>query len=208
MSDDGQSGGGGGGGYKLEYCPNNRAACKGPAPCKGTKLNKGEIRFGTVVDFRGNKSMSYRHYGCITAKVWTNLKKAYGAPEEIEGFDELNDTDKEKFRKAWEEGKVDPADVPPSAIADADEDDAPKKKGRPKKQPKADAEDGAEPKPRRAPRVRRPAKKVTDDEISPTEDEDFEDGGSNYGSGRKRKRSGAKRAPAKKRAKKDDDDDE
>lgn len=29
MSDDGQSGGGGGGGYKLEYGPNNRAACKG-----------------------------------------------------------------------------------------------------------------------------------------------------------------------------------
>ncbi len=28
MSDDGQSGGGGGG-YKLEYGPNNRAACKG-----------------------------------------------------------------------------------------------------------------------------------------------------------------------------------
>lgn len=27
MSDDGQNGGGGG--YKLEYCPNNRAACKG-----------------------------------------------------------------------------------------------------------------------------------------------------------------------------------
>lgn len=28
MSDDGQSGTGSGG-YKLEYCPNNRAACKG-----------------------------------------------------------------------------------------------------------------------------------------------------------------------------------
>jgi len=59
---------------------------------------------------------TYRHYGCITPKVWTNIKKGYGAPEEIEGFNELNDADKEKFRKAWEDGKVDPADVPPSAI--------------------------------------------------------------------------------------------
>jgi len=49
---------------------------------------------------------------------------------------------------------------------------------------------------------------VTDDEISPTEDEDFRDDGSNYGSGKKRKRGPAKRAPAKKKAKKDDDDDE
>jgi len=203
MSDDGQ---GGGGGYKIDYSPSNRAACKGPAPCKGTKLAKGELRFGTVVDFKGNKTMSYRHYGCITPKVWSNLKKSHDTPEEVEGFNELNDVDKEKFRKAWEEGKVDPADVPPSAVADAEEDDAPKKKGRPKKQPKAEGEEGAEPKPRRAPRARKPAKKMTDDEISHTEDED--DGGSNYGSGKKRKRGAAKKAMSKKKAKKDDDDDE
>lgn len=33
--------------YRLEYASTGRAACKAPEPCKGTKIEKGALRFGT-----------------------------------------------------------------------------------------------------------------------------------------------------------------
>ncbi|KAM0756158.1 zf-PARP-domain-containing protein [Meredithblackwellia eburnea MCA 4105] len=36
--------------YRLEYSKSARAACKGKKPCNGTKIEKGQLRFGTVVD--------------------------------------------------------------------------------------------------------------------------------------------------------------
>lgn len=54
MSDDG--GGRTAGVYRLEMSPTNRAACNGRQPCKGTKIQKGEVRFGTWVTIRENGS--------------------------------------------------------------------------------------------------------------------------------------------------------
>lgn len=33
--------------YRLEYASSGRAGCKAPEPCKGTKIDKGALRFGT-----------------------------------------------------------------------------------------------------------------------------------------------------------------
>lgn len=43
------------------------------------------------------------------------MKKTYGSPEEVEGFEELNNTDKEKIRAAWENEEVAAEDIPPTA---------------------------------------------------------------------------------------------
>lgn len=36
--------------YRIEYAPSGRAACKGPQPCNGSKIEKGALRLGAVVD--------------------------------------------------------------------------------------------------------------------------------------------------------------
>lgn len=189
--------------YKIEYSPNNRAACKGPKPCKGTKLSTGEMRLGTVNEVKGHISWAYRHYGCTTSTVFNNMKKAYGAASEVEGFDQLKPEDQEKFTKAWDKGEVEPEDVPASAKA-AEGEEAPKKKpSRPRKKQKTsdygddDDDEEDEPKPKKKAAPRRKKKKADSDDDE--DDEDDED----YNVGQKRKR-GGKKGSKKKGA--DDDD--
>jgi len=201
MADDG---GGTKAGYKFEYASTGRAMCKGPKPCNGTKLEKGAFRLGVVSDFRGHPTTSYRHYGCITKKVWENIKAAYSTVEDVEGYDTLNDEDKAKVRAAWEAGEVAAEDIPPSAVAGAEEEEtgaAKKKPGRPRKKQKTDDDDGSdEPKPKKkaAPRRKKKADSDDDADVSPSDDE----GGSDYGGGKKRKR------PSKKSPKKKAEDDD
>ena len=40
------------------------------------------------------------------------MKESLGEAEELDGFEDLNDEDKARVQKAWEEGHVDPEDVP------------------------------------------------------------------------------------------------
>ena len=40
------------------------------------------------------------------------MKESLGEAEELDGFEDLNDEDKARITKAWEEGHVDSADVP------------------------------------------------------------------------------------------------
>lgn len=193
-------------GYKFDYATTNRAQCKGPKPCKGTKLEKGVLRLGVVVDFRGHPTWTWRHYGCTTKKVFQNMKKSFAEADEIEGFTELKEADQEKIRTAWEKEEVAAEDIPATAVAGAEDDDeAPKKTSRPrKKQKREDDDDGSdEPKPKKkaAPRRKKKADSDEDAEISGSED----GGGSDYGAGKKRKRAPAKRSPKKKAAYDSDD---
>ncbi|KAJ3535013.1 hypothetical protein NM688_g7039 [Phlebia brevispora] len=136
------------GGYRLEYAGSARAKCKGPKPCAGTPIGKGELRVGSTVDFRGNTTFAWRHWGCVTAKVISNMKKSFEDADELDGFDELRDEDKEKIRTAWEVGHVADEDIPESARKkdeDGDEEEGegeegekPKKKKAPAKAPKKD----------------------------------------------------------------------
>ncbi|EGO03483.1 hypothetical protein SERLA73DRAFT_45622 [Serpula lacrymans var. lacrymans S7.3] len=141
-------------GYRLEYAASARAKCKGPKPCSGTTIPKGELRVGTVVDFRGNTSFAWRHWGCTTSKIISNMKSQFEDAAELDGFEELNEKDQNKIRKAWEDGKVADEDIPETARKpqgdDAEEEDEekPKKKRAPAKKKKDDAD--AEPKPKKA----------------------------------------------------------
>ncbi|KII91263.1 hypothetical protein PLICRDRAFT_105527, partial [Plicaturopsis crispa FD-325 SS-3] len=102
-------------GYRLELASSSRAKCKGPVPCKGTAIGKGELRMGSIVDFRGNTSYAWRHWGCVTPQVIANMKKSFDDAADLDGYDELPAAQQEKVTKAWAEGRVADEDIPDSA---------------------------------------------------------------------------------------------
>ncbi|KAI0765256.1 poly polymerase and DNA-ligase Zn-finger region-domain-containing protein [Fomes fomentarius] len=129
-------------GYRLEYASSGRAKCTGPKPCKGTPIGKGELRFGSLIDFQGKTSFQWRHWGCVTTRIINNMKNNFNEADELDGFDDLNDEDQKRVEKAWEDGRVAPEDVPETAKKgdgeEEDEEDKPKKRGK----KKAEEDDG------------------------------------------------------------------
>ncbi|KAF8449007.1 poly polymerase and DNA-ligase Zn-finger region-domain-containing protein [Boletus edulis BED1] len=107
-------------GYRLEYASSARAKCKGSKPCTGTPILKGTLRVGSVVDIKGHTNFAWRHWGCTTAKIITNMKAAFSDPEDLDGFEELKEEDQARVRRAWEEGQVADEDIPASARKPAD----------------------------------------------------------------------------------------
>ncbi|KAJ7690163.1 hypothetical protein B0H16DRAFT_1589752 [Mycena metata] len=188
------------GGYRLEYAKSSRAKCKGGKPCKGTTLEKGELRFGSLVEMMGKTSFAWRHWGCTTAKVLANVKKVHDAADEVDGFEELSAEDQARVSKAWEEGHVADEDIPESARKpagdDDDEDETPKKKKSAPRKKKADAEDGDEPKPKKKAAPRK--KKAADDD---------EDAGDEETEKKAKKPAPKKRAPKKKKDESDEGED-
>ncbi|KAH7325351.1 hypothetical protein B0J17DRAFT_230932 [Rhizoctonia solani] len=85
------------GGYRLDYASSNRSKCSGPKPCSGSRISKGELRLGTLIDYNGNMSYKWRHWGC-TSRI---------------------DLDKDRVRVAWTEGQVAVEDIPEISYIDA-----------------------------------------------------------------------------------------
>lgn len=83
---------------------------------------------------------AYRHWGCVTSKILSNMKNSFDEAEELDGFEDLNDEDQERVKKAWAEGHVAPEDIPESArkadgeASEEEEEDKPKKKAGKKKE--------------------------------------------------------------------------
>jgi Poly(ADP-ribose) polymerase and DNA-Ligase Zn-finger region len=73
------------------------------------------MRVGSLVDFKGNTSFSWRHWGCTTPKIIANMKKMFEEPSELDGYEELGPEDQKKVDKAWEDGQVADEDIPESA---------------------------------------------------------------------------------------------
>ena len=102
---------------------------------------------------------SWKHWGCVSSRVFSNMKNTVPTAEEIDGYEALKPEDQEKVKTAYSEGHVAEEDIPETAKktggddeADEEEDeDKPAKKGRATKK-KADAD---EEKPKRAPRASR-----------------------------------------------------
>lgn len=57
----------------------------------------------------------WRHWGCVTSQILANFKKSFESADELDGFEELKEVDKERVRTAWEEGKVADEDIPDTA---------------------------------------------------------------------------------------------
>jgi hypothetical protein len=96
---------------------------QGPLPCKGTAIGKGELRLGSLVDFRGNTSWyapivsirctqilpvtrAWRHWGCTTKKIIGNMKNSFDGAKDLDGFDEISEDNQNKLIAAWESGEV------------------------------------------------------------------------------------------------------
>ncbi|KAI0938411.1 hypothetical protein AcV5_000102 [Taiwanofungus camphoratus] len=122
-------------GYRFEYAPSSRGKCKGPKPCSGTIIEKGELKAGTLVEFKGMPSWTWRHWGCVTPKLIQNMKNVHDEADDVDGFEDLHDDDQDRIRKAWEEGHVANEDIPESARkqtgedSDDDDEEKPKKRG-------------------------------------------------------------------------------
>lgn len=112
---------------------------------------------------------AWRHWGCTTPKIIGNMQAKFSDPEELDGFDDLQEEDQERVRRAWTEGHVADDDIPPTARKSDDaadeEEEKPKKKRAPAKK-KAEAEGDAEEKPKKK-RATKPKKTVEE-----VEDED------------------------------------
>nr|ODN93251.1 hypothetical protein L203_00522 [Cryptococcus depauperatus CBS 7841] len=108
--------------YRFEIAKTGRAACNGKKPCKGTKIDKGQLRMGVWVEIPGsNGSFKWRHWGCTTPEVIKHWKDDFNEATELDGF--LNgakeDEDaQQKIIDAWDAGHVRDEDIPDSAKAD------------------------------------------------------------------------------------------
>lgn len=130
-------------GYRVEYASSNRSKCKGPKPCSGTVITKGTLRFGTLVEIHGIQSFQWKHWGCVTPKVLEKIRGQFSDATELDGFDELTETDKSKIVKAYEEGHVADEDIPDSARK-LEGEEQPKQKAAGKKKASKKDEDAAE----------------------------------------------------------------
>ncbi|KAJ3129969.1 hypothetical protein HK098_007235 [Nowakowskiella sp. JEL0407] len=138
--------------YVVEYSRSGRARCKAGKSCSKT-IEKGEIRVGTSYLMNGKPSTSWRHVGCLTKKLLTNI----GDSANLNGMDTLKDEDKERIIEIF--ANKDTMEEPKKA---------PAKRGK-----KADADDGEE-KPKKT-RTRGRKKKATVEEEKEMEAEEAEE---------------------------------
>ncbi|KAJ7287410.1 SNF2 family N-terminal domain-containing protein [Mycena rebaudengoi] len=99
--------------HTVGYSKSSRAKCHGPAPCKGTSLPIGTLRYGQTILNDYGETVEWRHWGCVTASILTQL--AALTMDRVNGFNQLSASDQQKIRKAIARRSVDPADVPASA---------------------------------------------------------------------------------------------
>ncbi|KAJ9610689.1 hypothetical protein H2200_005466 [Cladophialophora chaetospira] len=103
--------------YRFELAKQGRAGCQNSA-CKNAevKIQKGEFRMGTLVDFQGNPSWRWKHWGCVTPLQIANLQEQVGPLEDldldddlpriIDGYEEIDDVSREKIKFALQNGHV------------------------------------------------------------------------------------------------------
>jgi len=97
----------------------------------------------------------WRHWGCVTGRIITNIKAKYSEASDIDGFEDLRPEDQNRVTKALEDGEVAQEDIPDSAKKPDDgkekEEEKPKKAKRaPKKRKAEDGADEREEKPKKA----------------------------------------------------------
>ncbi|KAF9012434.1 SNF2 family N-terminal domain-containing protein [Cyathus striatus] len=99
--------------HALGYSKSTRAKCHGPAPCNGSALPVGTLRYGKTVASEYGENVEWRHWGCVTPAILGQLASV--PLQNIVGFQGLTSADQQKIRLAIGLGRVDPADVPESA---------------------------------------------------------------------------------------------
>ncbi|EXJ88040.1 hypothetical protein A1O1_04967 [Capronia coronata CBS 617.96] len=103
--------------YRFELAKTGRANCQNSA-CKaaGLKIEKGELRFGTLVSFQDHFTWKWKHWGCVTPAQIKNIQEQVGPlegldldddlPRILDGYDELSPEACEKVKFALLHGHV------------------------------------------------------------------------------------------------------
>ncbi|KAL2758545.1 hypothetical protein ACRALDRAFT_2099058 [Sodiomyces alcalophilus JCM 7366] len=101
-----------------QVSPSNRAVCQ-DSVCKHLKktILKGELRFGSWIEFGDRGSFKWKHWGCVSGKQMQGLqedaKRGDGFDfDAVDGYDEIGDYPEfqAKIRKAIELGHIPPED--------------------------------------------------------------------------------------------------
>ncbi|KAE8147499.1 poly polymerase and DNA-ligase Zn-finger region-domain-containing protein [Aspergillus avenaceus] len=99
--------------YRLEEASTGRAGCQNKE-CKDAKVKiaKGELRHGTWVDTERIQAFMWRHWGCVTPKLITNINENIESDgdkdfDQLDGFEDLSSENQEKVKRALEQGHVD-----------------------------------------------------------------------------------------------------
>ncbi len=145
------------------------------------QIGKNFFRLGHEVDFRGNKSLfvfcslfhliwfdlplrrAWTHWGCSSTFI-QNIKSSYASVDAIEGYSDLKDDEKEKVKRAYDEGDIPEDD---RGIGEAVEGLEKKKVVRKKKKEESEEEgndDGEEDRPKK--RVRKAKVCITFSQIA------------------------------------------
>ncbi|KAI9726178.1 MAG: hypothetical protein M1828_001851 [Chrysothrix sp. TS-e1954] len=98
--------------YRVEEASTGRAVCRS-TECKTNvvKIDKGELRFGTLVEIKEHQSWQWKHWGCVTPLQLGNWKDmSSGDMDYVDGYDDLSADNQAKVKRCIEQGHVDDAD--------------------------------------------------------------------------------------------------
>ncbi|ROT37579.1 zf-PARP-domain-containing protein [Sodiomyces alkalinus F11] len=104
--------------YRVDVSPSNRAVCQ-DSVCKHLKktIPKGELRFGSWLEFGDRGSFKWKHWGCVSGKQMQALQEAAKRGDgfdfdAVDGYDEMGDHPEfqAKVREAVELGHIPPED--------------------------------------------------------------------------------------------------
>ncbi|KAF7731510.1 hypothetical protein EC973_009274 [Apophysomyces ossiformis] len=118
--------------YHLEYAKTGRSKCKGPKTLchsEDRSIKAGELRFGVEVESSAFTGVSWKHWTCVTKQVITNMHDKLSGPEDIQGWEDLREEDKENVKEAWETGEVSRPEKPQETEA-SEETEAKKTEGK------------------------------------------------------------------------------
>ncbi|KAG1766956.1 SNF2 family N-terminal domain-containing protein [Suillus occidentalis] len=96
--------------HSIDYTRSTRSVCKGPAPCNGSPIPVGSLRYGQLVPGEYGETVAWRHWGCVNPDILRSI--ALVDQSAIVGF---HPEDQTKVRRAIANERVDPADVPLTA---------------------------------------------------------------------------------------------
>ncbi|KAG2129835.1 SNF2 family N-terminal domain-containing protein [Suillus bovinus] len=99
--------------HSIDYSRSTRSVCKGPAPCNGSPIPVGSLRYGQLVPGEYGETVAWRHWGCVTPDILRSL--AIVDQSTIIGFGNIRPEDQAKIRRAIANQRVDSADVPLTA---------------------------------------------------------------------------------------------
>ncbi|KAF2267953.1 zf-PARP-domain-containing protein [Lojkania enalia] len=94
--------------FGTEIAKQGRAGCKNKE-CKenDVKIQKGELRLGTLVTIQDHQSWTWKHWGCVTPVQIEHWKEDIGGDLDLlDGYDELPEHAQTKVREALEMGHV------------------------------------------------------------------------------------------------------